>query len=212
MVEDWVPNEEQQIISARVTKELADFVDALAMELGCNRTEAICRALKYARACDEIYRMIRIYREDGRVPSGLMQMAMEQLASLSMPFFDQRKRMAKEKERLEQSVEDRLHPAMFDRAMRGGAKNMIGEVAAFQPTDNGQPDKIANRTTAQNGFRLGGNSKKTPTLDVQEDSAEYKSSTAPAVKMTTEIPREERARKLAKRRDDDTVMSATGWA
>src|SRR5262245_9725699 len=119
-IENWVPDEGERIISARVPKELMDFVDGVAMEHACNRTDAIIMLLNYARACDETYRLIQASRRLGKIPFEATLIAMEKLARLSNPVGKQSKRMKKEKTRLAKSVENRIHPAMIDAGRDAG--------------------------------------------------------------------------------------------
>jgi hypothetical protein len=203
-VENWIPREGEGHISARVPKELADFVDDIAKNFECNRTDAICMILKYAHDCNETYKGIKWYAKEGKLPADLLGMFMDKLAGMSRPMIKDSRRMKTEKERLKQSIENSTSPAMLDAIVKYGP-NAGRTVKAYQPTDNGQPDKIANRTTAEDGFRLGGTPKPATTLD-DENNIE---SVMPAGELTIAKSRGERVQKR-KRKKDKSIMSAVG--
>jgi hypothetical protein len=220
-IENWVPKEGEGHISARVPKDLADFVDEIAMLHACNRTDAIIMLLKYAHDCDEIYRWIQLWRQNHRKADfDIITMAMDRLASLSGTT-KHSKRMEKQKRQLKSRVEQRIHPAMIDAGRDAGKI-----VTAFQPTTNGQPDKIANRTTAEGGFRVGGDNKKLPTSDEAAEREAFSTTAgaggAPTTtlassdgKINTAPTREKHdkaVKRRAKRRGDETTMSGAGWA
>jgi hypothetical protein len=224
-IENFVPGKGEKVLSARVPNDLWDFVEELSMLHACDRTEATNIILKYARGCDDTYRWITVARKSfGKVDLRDIQLAMDQLGSLSNPAGDKRrnsKRMEKEKRQLKSRIENRIAPAMIDAGRDAGKI-----VTAFQPTTNGQPDKIANRTTAEGGFRVGGDNKKLPTSDEAAERAAFSTTAhaggAPTTtlassdgKINTAPTREQHdknTKRRAKKRGDETVMSGTGWA
>jgi hypothetical protein len=122
------------------------------------------------------------------------------------------RKFLKKKERARRETEKSLHPAIMDRIQRGEAP--IGMARAFQPTDNGGPDKIANRTTCE-GFNHDRGPSRVDTPEDAQEKQSFSTGANPASKMTTETTREEHdkgVKRRAKKRKDNTVMSGSGWA
>jgi hypothetical protein len=210
-IEPWVPDESkgEKSISARVPKDLYDYLDDIALTTGCNLTDAIIMELEYAREMRQLSNWFKVSHGTGRMHPEVMKKLIAGLTG--------NKRYAKKYLRNKRDAENRISPAIID-AGYGAART----VKAFQPMDNGQPDTIANRTTADGSFRpdgvtVGGSRRSSSKIDTAEDRQENSSfdlsrNPAGALKVRkTEEQFEENTLRRAKRRKDNTVMSGRGW-
>jgi hypothetical protein len=220
-IEPWVPDEDkgEKLVHVRLSADLVDFLDYTRMIFGgCSQSDALRIQLEYASKCREASRMIIASQVlDGRVPIEAYKLALAALTESNEVV----RRFVKRKERAKRDTENRISPAMIDAGRDAGKI-----VTAFQPTTNGQPDKIANRTTAEGGFRVGGDNKKLPTSDEAAERGAFSTVAgaggAPTTtlassdgKINTAPTREKHdkgVKRRAKKRGDNTVMSGEGWA
>jgi hypothetical protein len=203
-VEGWVPSDDEMVLLARVPNDLYDFVDEAALVSECSHSEALRLILKYAREMLEFSHWFETFHAGGRIHPRIMKMMIDRLTGS--------KRFSKKYVKEKRNAENSLHPAIMDRIQRGEAP--IGMARAFQPTDNGGPDKIANRTTLD-GFNHDRGPSKIDTPEDTQEKQSFSTGANAATALTTEVTREEhdkRVKKRAKRRKDDRLMSGSGRA
>jgi hypothetical protein len=218
-IDPWIPDSDNKLISARVPNGLADFIDETRMMFGgCSQSDAIRIQLEYAHECRKAARMIIASQVlDGRVPIEAYKLALAKLTESNEVV----RRFVKRKEHAKRDTENRISPSMIDAGWDAGRI-----VAAFQPAKGGQPDKIANRTTAEGGFRVGGDNKKLPTSDESAERAAFSTTAGAGGAPTTTLvssdgkintaptrdKHDKAVKRRAKKRGDETVMSGKGWA
>jgi hypothetical protein len=191
-VESWVPREGETNISARIPKELDDYIVEVAMICECNKTEAIITLLNYARRMDEIGRWFREFHDKGRIHPHIMKMLISEITGS--------KKVAKKYVQQKRNAENCIPPAMID-------GQTPGRDAFFS-------DKMQNRTTTD-GFLFDDRKKALETAEDAQEKESFAAATIPAGGLTTEPTRDQHdkgVKRRAKRRKDTTLMSGEGWA
>jgi hypothetical protein len=166
----------EKFIHARVSADLYESLEWMCVVNSCDMSELIRTELEYAAQMRELSRWIVASQELG---SHMSRDDIKELIRRLTGSNEQVRKFVKKQQKLKRATQEHCSPAMLEAMIKYGP-NAGSTIKAFQPTDNGEPDKIANRTT-EAGFRLGGTTKP-PTMNDDENASEI---LMPASAMTT---------------------------